>query len=243
MATATEWIWATLDLMYPRCCGACGAPIAEGPGFLCWPCRESLRPIGEPCCSRCGNPIEGRADHEFVCAHCDEMKPYFDLARSAVRFEGAAVGAVYTFKYRGGIWLQEELIQWLEACWTVWFCDGPRPDFVCPVPLHPARERARGFNQATLLSAGLARRIGCPHLPGALVRVRPTETQTHLTAKQRLSNVQEAFKAPSPARIRGQRALLVDDVMTTGATVSACARALKAAGCISVSVLTLARGQ
>lgn len=233
---------AMADSLFPRRCGGCDSPMHEVPGAMCWACRSSFRVIGEPMCAKCGNPIQGRADHEFICAHCDVMRPQFDRARSAVRFEGAAAEAIHRFKYNGAIWLCEELANWLETCVRVWYADL-RPDFVCPVPLYPARRRQRGYNQAELLSALLARRMNWRHEPAALRRTRPTETQTHLTAAQRLSNVHQAFAVRSADCVKGRTALLVDDVMTTGATVSACARALKAAGASCVVVATLARGQ
>lgn len=186
--------------------------------------------------------MEGRADHTFKCYHCIQLKPAFDVARSAVRFEAVAAKIIYRFKYRNGIWLRHELVNWLENCVRVWYPDFA-PDMICPVPLYPARARQRGYNQASLLAAELARRLRRPFMTDALIRTRPTETQTHLTAMQRLSNVSQAFEAASARRLKDRAVLLVDDVMTTGATVSSCARALKAAGCRSVHVATLARGQ
>jgi ComF family protein len=114
-------------------------------------------------------------------------------------------------------------------------------DLVGYVPLYPARRRERGFNQAQLLARGLAQRLGKPLMRRCLVRTRSTETQTHLTAAERLTNVRGAFKARWRRWIEGKRVLLVDDVMTTGATVSECARALKKGGAHHVKVVTVAR--
>jgi ComF family protein len=231
-----------LDLVYPHACAGCDRPMGSEKGILCWDCRSSLRMITAPCCSKCGNPLEGRADHAYSCYHCAGLEPAFDLARSAMRFEGVAAEIIHRFKYRQALWLRDELADWLTACVRVWY-PSFQPDFVCPVPLHRTRARERGYNQSALLASGLARRIGCPFRDDALVRTRATETQTHLTARQRLSNVSQAFKAAPAHRLTGRTVLLVDDVMTTGATVSACARALKDAGCGVVCVVTLARGQ
>ena len=230
-----------LDLLYPRSCGGCGADMDDQDGMLCWNCRATLHTIGDPCCAWCGNPLEGRADHAYTCFHCTEMQPAFDRARSAVRFEGVAAQLIHQFKYHAALWLRDEFVDWLAACCQVHYPDL-RFDAVCPVPLYPARQRERGYNQAALLADGLARRLRSPLWRNALRRPRPTETQTHLTARQRLSNVADAFRGGS-GRITGKALLLVDDVMTTGATTSACARALKEAGCRSVHVVTLARGQ
>lgn len=159
-----------------------------------------------------------------------------------MRFDGLAADMIHQFKYHSALWMRDEFVHWLDVCLKVHYPDLD-VDAVCPVPLYPARERERGFNQALLLAGGLARRLRKPVWRKAVLRVRRTETQTHLTARQRLSNVAEAFWARRSARLAGRSVLLVDDVMTTGATTSACARALKDAGCRSVHVVTLARQQ
>lgn len=232
---------AMLDLLYPRSCGGCGGDADPEGGHLCWDCRAELRVIGSPLCSLCGNPVEGRIDHEYICFHCVESKPQFDRARSAVRFEGGIMRLIRDFKYHHGVWLQEELADLLQACVATHYA-GQRLDAVCAVPLHHVRQRERGFNQAALLAASLARRLQLPYRTHGLRRARDTGTQTHLTARERLSNVKDAFEVRNPARWRGLHLLLVDDVMTTGATVSACAKALKDAGAASVFGVTLARG-
>lgn len=181
-------------------------------------------------------------DHAYTCFHCEQMQPAFDRARSAVRFEGVAADLIHQFKYHAALWLRAEFTDWLQACVHVHLADLA-VDAVCPVPLYPARQRERGYNQAAILASALARRLNRPFWAGALRRVRPTDTQTHLTARQRISNVAHAFESSRRARLSGKSLLLVDDVMTTGATVSACAQALKRSGCRSVYVVTLARGQ
>lgn len=232
---------ALLDLLYPRCCGGCGGDAEPGGGHLCWDCRAELRIIGDPLCARCGNPVEGRIDHQYECFHCVQTEPLFDRARSAVRFEGVITSMIRDFKYHHALWLQEELGDLLQACVAAHY-GGETFDAVCPVPLHHVRQRERGFNQAALLAGSLARRMGLPMKQQSLIRARNTGTQTHLTARERLSNVKGAFAVGMAPRWRGLRLLLVDDVMTTGATVSACAGALKEAGAASVHVVTLARG-
>lgn len=170
------------------------------------------------------------------------MQPAFDWARSAVHYAGAAQTCIRRFKYHGGIWLLDELVGWLAALWRT--CpDSVRDiDFVTGVPLYPRRQRERGYNQSALLAAGLANRIGISLRPRVLGRIRPTATQTHLTAARRVHNVKGVFSVLRPRHVRGARIALVDDVMTTGATANECARALKAAGAAAVVVLTVARG-
>jgi ComF family protein len=134
-----------------------------------------------------------------------------------------------------------DLVPLLTACVNTHF-SGMKPDVITEVPLHGARERMRTYNQSGLLARGLAKRLGVPYLPHALSRVRRTATQTHLTASERRRNVEGAFRV-GPARwVDGRRVLLVDDVMTTGATVNDCARALREAGACEIGVVTVARG-
>jgi ComF family protein len=235
------WLDSALDLIYPRACAGCRMALEGGRGHLCWDCRSDVRPIVPPYCARCGNPVEGRIDHRYICYHCTQAAPHFTLARCAARFEGVLPRLVHAFKYREALWLAGDLAELLEACWETHYA-GRACDAVAAVPLHPARRRARGYNQAALLAGALARRIGRPLLAGCLHRVRDTQTQTHLTARERLHNVTDAFEAARPARLRGRKVLLVDDVMTTGATVGACAKALTDGGAAEVLVLTLARG-
>ena len=235
--------WAWLDMLFSRACEACGAALGEDEtGFLCWDCRAGVRFVQVPFCERCGDPVPGTIGGPFECAGCRGLQPAFDWARSAVHYDGAAKTCLRRFKYQAGIWLQEELVGWLAALWRTCPADVRAADFVTGVPLYPRRERERGYNQAALLAEGLARQVGIPFRPRMLGRRMPTATQTHLTAVQRVHNVKGVFKVLRPGQVRGARIALVDDVMTTGATVNECARALKAAGAAAVMVLTVARG-
>ncbi|MDH3981808.1 MAG: phosphoribosyltransferase family protein, partial [Kiritimatiellaceae bacterium] len=139
------------------------------------------------------------------------------------------------------LYLAPDLAEMLNNCRKAEY-PGREFDLLVPVPLYHVRRRARGYNQSALLAHELGRRIGCRSTPGFLRRIKPTTTQTNLTAPQRLSNVRNAFQSRSEKWLAGQRVLLVDDVMTTGATVNACAKALKKGGVTSVHVLTVARG-
>ena len=239
-------VWKTaaarlLDMMYPRWCAGCGGPAKDTEGFLCWNCLAGMPFVHLPFCARCGDPVEGRVDSSYICYACTAAEPCFERARSAVRYRGVAQQLLRAFKYDGALWLEPDLHRLLHGCVESQFTDLEADAVVC-VPLYPARERDRGFNQARLLAVALARQLHKPFLPGCLRRVRPTPTQTHLTAPQRAANVKGAFKVRKPEWIDGQRLLLVDDVMTTGATVNECARVLKEGGAARVYVATLARG-
>jgi len=230
-----------LDLVYPRQCAGCGeAPTGES-GHVCWDCLAGLRLIGAPFCDLCGDPAEGRVEHEFCCSSCVRKAPAFDRARSAARYRGTMRAILQSFKYGRETCLAADLVRLLDACVRTHY-DAVRFDGVAFVPLHTRRERSRTYNQARLLARGLARCRGLPLLPAFLRRIRPTGSQTALKSAARRTNVRGAFAVADSAWVEGRRLLLVDDIMTTGATVNECARTLKAAGALGVYVVTVARG-
>lgn len=181
-------------------------------------------------------------ENPFTCGACRDHAPAFDSARSAAHFRDPVRSLLIDFKYHAATWLCDDLTDLLEACVSHHFRTG---DFeaICPIPLHPRRLRERGYNQAGLLAAALAKRLGVPNFPDALRRIRATGTQTRLDAAQRRANAAGAFAVrPLLAPwLHGRSILVVDDVMTTGATVGDAARALKSAGARRVVVATVAR--
>jgi ComF family protein len=233
---------AFLDLLFPRACVGCGRPPGTEFLHLCWDCVSGLAYIRGCFCRVCGDPAEGLVGDDWVCATCAETPPAFNLARSAARYRGVLREAVMMFKYDRAVWLAQDLALLLAGLARGAWLEGVVLDGVLAVPLHPRKERIRTYNQSGLLAAGLARALGKPLLGGSLVRTRDQGTQTHLTARDRTANVRGAFGVRKPDRVVGRRLLLVDDVMTTGATANACARALKNAGASAVYVATVARG-
>jgi competence protein ComFC len=233
---------ATLDLIYPRQCQICGETRwCENFSFLCNDCFRSAIPIQPPCCESCGLPFQGKIQEPFLCPNCSDMKLYFDRAIAIVRFQGVVRRAIHGFKY-------SHQSYWLKVLHT-WFIQGAddllQPetfDLIIPVPLHTLRERERGFNQSWQLIQPLAEKWALASDRNGLVRVRETVTQTNLDRQERLQNLKGAFQVSNPENIQGKRILLVDDVLTTGATANECARALSQAGATSVLVFTLARG-
>lgn len=194
-----------------------------------------------PFCALCGDPASGRIDHAYRCAFCVKHPVYFDAARSVARYEGAVASLVQELKYRQAVWVAEDLADFLQAGVATWYPEQSF-DAVAFVPLHAARRRARGYNQAAMLAAALARRMRLPLLRRTVFRVRATPTQTKLSATRRAENVHGAFAVRPRPSLKGRRLLLIDDVMTTGATVNEVSRALKDGGASAVHVLTLARG-
>jgi len=232
---------AILDLVYPRTCSGCSRPLEADRGHLCWECLASLDIIVHPFCSKCGDPVDGMVEGSYVCSWCVRNEPAFDLARSAARYRGPLVVALQQFKYDGATCVGGDLVELLFACVITHF-ESARFDVVAFVPLHPSKERRRTFNQSRLLASGLASRLKMPLFARALRRVKNTPTQTSLTLRQRQENIRKAFEVPAPEWVAGRRILLVDDIMTTGATVAECGRVLKEAGAASVHVATVARG-
>lgn len=232
---------AIMDVVFPRACSGCGAAVGGEALYLCWNCLAALPIIRPPFCRICGDPIDGVADGDFACPACIRRPPHFDLARSAARYRGGSRDILQDFKYHGAVWLARDLNALLLACFRTHFSELAI-DAIGWVPLYPARERERSYNQSRLLAWELAASLRLPELPPVLRRVRPTPTQTHLTVSERTANVRGAFAIKNPSAVSGVRLLLIDDVMTTGATVNECARVLKAAGADKVHVLTVARG-
>ena len=232
---------AGLDVFYPRSCAGCGG-IPTGSGMhLCWDCLADSMFIKDPFCSCCGDPVAGAVYHAFECSWCRRTHPEFVMARSAVRYRGRIKKILAEFKYGKQCHLAVDLGSLLAGCVQAHFSDVAF-DGVAYVPLHPRKGRERSFNQARLLAVDASRRLKIPVLHGCVKRVRFTSTQTRLNAEERKRNVRGAFEVSMPDWTSGRRILLVDDVMTTGATVNECARVLMDTGALSVHVATVARG-
>jgi ComF family protein len=240
------WLDAVLDLLFPAICPVCDVrsddrhrrPFCRG----CWAALPLLTESG---CRVCGRRFVG-LPADLACDGCRRDPPAFAYARAAAVYQDGMRAAIHALKYRGRTAVAAPLADLLAEA-------GPRllaapgvptrvpVDAIVPVPLHPARLAERGFNQAELLAASCARAWKVPLLTRALTRTRPTAPQTDLDAEARRRNVAGAFAVARPSEVAGRRLLLVDDVLTTGSTVSAAARALRKSGAAPVGVLVLAR--
>ena len=232
---------AVLDWFYPPHCYHCGT-FLEQPGnrLLCPTCTEWLfsSRITPPCCAVCGLSLPGSDGHN-TCLSCRSLRPRFDRAWAVFPYSGPAASIVRSYKYQGNAFLGPELLRWIID--RGWLPDeGGTFDSVVPVPLHRRRRAERGYNQAALLARIIAEWASAPMMENALVRKRHTKQQARLSRPKRKDNVRGAF-ATGPRQTVGHHVLLVDDVMTTGATSEECARALKKGGAAEVSVLTLVR--
>ena len=238
-----NWLRAALSFVYPEVCQICRearATVADG--LVCPTCWRQVRFIRPPFCDRCGLPFEGELTAAFECSNCREMELHFSSARSAVAARGVVLEIIHRYKYQRALWFEPFQADLLirEAAPVL---RGGQWDWIVPVPLHPAKQREREFNQAERLARRLAEAAHIPVNTRLLKRTKPTLTQTRLTRPERAANVRRAFALRDRRqKLNGGRIVLLDDVFTTGATTSACARVLREAGAGEVCVWTVARG-
>jgi ComF family protein len=230
-----------IDLFFPAACPLCGVllPSERGEPF-CPSCLVGIHPVPSPHCPRCLLPYPAEEGTDHLCQACLLEPPSFRAVRSVGLYEDSLRRAVHQFKYQGNFSLDRPLGLMLAAD-----LEQADPDFspelLVPVPLHVSRLRQRGYNQSLLLARVLGRRWKKPVPARLLVRIRPTLPQQGLKAAHRRRNLKGAFQVRLP--LDGKKVLLVDDVMTTGATARECARTLLAAGAGEVAVAVLGRAK
>lgn len=236
------WSSRLLDLLYPRDCTFCHQPAGDD-GYICQECLERLSLHRNPSCIRCGAESALPEGYDFTCSECLQQPPAFERTFIVARYDNAFRDLIQTFKYRKGIWLTHDLVRYLVATYQLRIADaGIAIDLLVPVPMQAAKLRARGYNQAELLAKALARELHLPCATRALKRVRTgTISQTRLHRSERLANAKAAYRAARTKHLAGKTILLIDDVVTTGATCNACATLLRQAGAKAVYVLALAR--
>ena len=235
----SELFRAAVSLLYPATCAVCGKNVRTGE-YLCDGCEGKIVRIVSPFCQTCSEPFEGSINSAFSCANCAHRTIYFDAAVAAYRGRGIVRDVIHEFKYNRQMHLRHLVARWLRAALDDKRLADHTFDVTVPVPLHPARQRERGFNQASLIAELLSAQTSIP-CRSLLKRIRYTTTQTALDRSQRMENLHNAFRLRKNADVRGLRVLLVDDVLTTGSTLSECARVLKRAGATSVRAATAAR--
>lgn len=239
-----------LSLIFPRNCVGCGEPLTGAAArhqweYLCADCACDIRAVGEESCRRCGVPVYGVVSGPKICSVCRATPPVWNEARSILRYRGPVRGWIRGFKYHDAQWVQREWIKLLAAPQFSWLEEFLCGSVLLPVPLHPLRQLIRGFNQSEELcrlfikaAAPAGASIDCK----ILKRVRWTRQQARLGREDRLRNVKNAFEVHQPSIDTNSRLILVDDLLTTGATLTVCVLALRRAGFKRVDVLTLARG-
>jgi len=227
-----------LDLALPPLCPSCRVPV-EGRG-LCPSCWSKLSFITRPYCERLGIPFAYDPGPGILSMEAIADPPSYNRARATVRFDGISRALVHSLKYGDRLDLAPMMGRWMGRAGREILAEA---DALVPVPLHWRRQWARRFNQSAMLATAVSAESGVPIAGGVLKRVKATAQQVGLSRSERASNVQGAFKVPEESKgaVVGRRLVLVDDVLTSGATVDGCARALNRAGAANVDVLIFAR--
>lgn len=230
---------AVMDAVLPPLCLGCGAVVGE-PGALCPGCWGRIAFLSPPHCAACGHPFEVDVGETALCGRCLAEPPPWRRARAVFRYDDASKALVLRFKHADRLEGASAFARWMARAGAPLVAEA---DLVVPVPLHPWRLWARRYNQAAVLALALGRLAGKPVAPDLLARRRRTMVQGQLGREERWRNVQGAFavRAGREALVVGRTILLVDDVLTTGATAGECARVLARAGAGAVDVLTLGR--
>lgn len=233
----TELSSAALNVAFPPRCPSCSDQV-EAQGNFCRPCFDTLKLIAKPYCAQCGVPFSFSIGEEAKCPDCLAEPPAYDGLRAVMVYDQVSAPLVSALKFRDQWAGLERYVQMMVAAAGEW-----APEAIVPVPLHWRRLWRRRYNQSALLGFGLSKAMKVPCLPQGLKRVRATKPQMRLSRAERQQNVKGAFAVNEKAQqfLRDKTVLLVDDVVTTGATVHVCAEVLKKAGAKEVLVLALAR--
>lgn len=224
------------DLLFPSACPLCQQtlpPEADLP--FCPACSQGVNPLPVGCCSRCALPFSSENSSAHLCESCSRSLPPFLSVHSVGIYDAGLRKAVHRFKYEGGHYLDRPLGKLLTSVLD----NCPAPDIIVPVPLHSLRLRERTYNQSLLLARELGTMLSCPVAATLLERARNTPQQQGLRAKERTRNLRDAFSCGQ--LLAGERILLVDDVMTTGATAVACSQTLLDSGAAEVRVAVVGR--
>jgi ComF family protein len=224
-----------LNLLFPETCPICQNPcLNHETAPICVDCWQSIRKYNGPLCKKCGTPLV--SDVSIKCGECLKEEPAFEFARSFGLYDNPLRKGINLLKYHGKKRLSRPLSELLIKAGL------PEADIVLPVPLHHRRLRKREFNQSALISKYIAEEIKSKFIPDCLVKVRDTLPQVGLRYKARVKNIKGAFKVRNSDLIKNRKIILVDDVVTTGATIRECSRTLKKAGAGKIYVVSLAHG-
>lgn len=242
-AAWSRWGRALRDVLFPPVCVHCGRLVEDSRyEHLCIYCAARIELVAPPHCDTCGFPYAGELAGERTCPHCEALVPEFGAGKTAAVYRGPMASLVQRLKYHRGEYLEGDIAR--IAASAPGFAGFLRGAMLVPVPLHPRKERERGFNQTRLIAGAFAR-VGADGtaVVAALQRVVDTKTQTRLNRDERQANLENAFAlAPGHPLTPGARIVLVDDIFTTGATLNACAAVLQRAGFENLDVATLAHG-
>jgi ComF family protein len=229
--------------VFPPVCVNCGHTVEEEVfEHLCSRCVAAVDFVEEPACVTCGHPFYGELAGERICSHCEGLMPKFNRGRTAVLCRGPVRALVHELKYHHGLHVLKDVERlFTRSSRVLEFVQG---SVLIPVPLHPRKERERGYNQSKLIAEGLRRAAGeTVRIEGLLRRITDTKTQTAFDRKTRRANLKNAFALAKGAAIKSDlHYILVDDVFTTGSTLNSCAGVLRRAGALNLDVVTFGHG-
>ncbi|MCR4336832.1 MAG: ComF family protein [Candidatus Omnitrophica bacterium] len=235
-----------LDLIFPRLCIDCKKNLSSHNLFteddfqLCLSCQTKIIENIPPFCERCPFPLEPQKESKILCSYCQHYLPHFDRAWSAAVYDDQIRDLIHLFKYHSKTALRHFFTHLLTNAIETYGLPARHCDLIIPIPLHPTRRRERGYNQAELLVRELSLQLNIPSHLHNLQRIRNTHPQSLLKPKERWTNIHGAFKIASPWEMKDKNILLVDDLYTTGATLSEAAATLKQAGAQKVFAITVA---
>ena len=229
-----------VSLFYPPFCAVCSGVVEPGE-YLCGVCADEAPRLRPPFCAKCSQPFAGAITGSFTCANCEDRVLHFDAAVSAYRSRGVVRKVMHDFKYGRQVHLRHVLGRWLAEALEDPRLAGRRFDFIVPGPVASRAETRARLQPGRASRRALSRKTGI-RLQPALQRTRYTTTQTQFDRTERMENLKGAFRLRRGSNVQDLRMLLVDDVLTTGSTLSECASVLKKAGALSVHAATAARG-
>ena len=229
------------DIILPHRCLACGEIVEKG-GFVCPKCFEKIDFITEPCCNICGIAFDYADSDNITCLDCIQHKPQFDKARAAFLYENIGRDLALAFKYADRTEACEYFSNLMISAGYKFFNEqNVIIDYIIPVPIHKKKLLARKYNQSALLVKQIAKKTGLKPVYDVLIRSKNTKPQSNFHKKDRFKNVKGVFEVKNKDLIKDKNILLIDDVLTTGATVSECAKVMKKSGAKNIYVLALAR--
>lgn len=242
MGLVRELFASLRDLFFPEVCPFCNRIIYEEEALVCSECLSKIESVSSPLCTSCGKPFMVETQEDHYCGECLTERRFYRKVRAVLFYEGEVMEAIHRFKYSSQIY-HARPFGWLMYERGKEFMDFSEYDLIIPVPLHKKRLKKRGFNQAQLLAEEVSKYLNLSVEVFVLERRKETSSQVGLKKDERRRNVKNAFYVLNHEVIRKRKILLIDDVLSTTATVNECARALIRAGAEMVDVLALARGR